>query len=408
MSAPMPARVEMPSRIRWTLIALLAVGVLSGVFSAAAGDADRLWANWLLVSFFMLTLAVGGLFFVAVHYASGATWGVAIRRVPEALAGLIPLGGVLLVVALIAHPELYPWTHGEFGHGSDVTLAFKRAWLDRPFFLARAAAFLIVWTLFAWAIRRQSRLQDAGDADSRTLTNRRLSVGFLVVFAITFSLAGFDWVMSLEPGWYSTVFGVYQFAGLFLSTLALIILLVVMLERLGPLAGVLTDDHLWDLGKLTLGISTFWAYIWFCQYMLIWYTNIPEETVYFIPRTQGAWFVLFVMNVVLNWAVPFLALLGRDSKRRRGFMLGVAGVILLGRWVDLYIGILPPILGERPVIGVPEIGLMAGGIGLFGLSLAWMLRAAPIVPVGDPQLADSTPHHASPPLALDNARPTRG
>ena len=389
MSAP----IEVSGRLRSTLMALAAIGLVTAVAGAGLAP-QRMWANWLLVSYYALTLSLGGLCFVAIHYATGGTWGVAFRRVPEALAALLPVTAIAVGVVLVARPQLYLWTGGDYGAGAGSALAFKRAWLDWPFFLARAVIYGSVWAVFAWAIRRESRLQDGGAALARRAANRRLSAAFLVVFAVTFSLATFDWIMSLEPAWYSTVFAVYQFAGLFLAGLAAITLLVIWLERTGPLAGVVTDSHLHDLGKLVFAFSTFWAYIWFCQYMLIWYANIPEETTYFVARTHGGWLVAFVGTAVLNWGVPFVVLLPRAAKRNRRVLAAVALVVLAGRWLDLYLMILPPFTGGSPAIGVWEIGLLAGGAGLFGLGLLGALRAAPMVPAGDPDLAASLHYDA--------------
>jgi len=219
------------------------------------------------------------------------------------------------------------------------------------------------------------------------------------VLGVTLTLASFDWIMSLEPGWYSTIFAVYNFAGLFLAGLAATIVIAVWLGRAGPLQEVLNDEHLHDLGKLLFAFSTFWMYIWFSQYMLIWYANIPEETVYFIPRVRGAWLPLLFLDIGLNWIVPFFVLLLRDSKRQRQVLVGVAVAVLVGRWLDLYLMILPPAAGvlrppagavlPSPGIGIWEIGLAAGGVGFFGLALARALGGAPAVPIRDPQLAES-------------------
>lgn len=381
-------RVEIAPRTRQTLIGLAVIGaVVAGAGAAMAPD--RMWASWLLVAYYALGLGLAGLCFVAILYTSGATWSAAIRRVPEALAGTLPFAAALLAVVFVARPQLYPWTIAP-GAGIAVSpeLAFKLAWLSRPFFLVRAAAYALIWILFAVAIRRASRRQD-DDGDPRwTSVNVRLSAAFLMVFGVTFSLASIDWVMSLEQLWYSTIFGVYNFAGLFLSGLAAIVVVALWLERAGPLRNVLTVEHLHDLGKLLFAFSVFWMYIWFSQYMLIWYTNIPEETSYFVRRVHGGWFVLFLANVVLNWLVPFVVLLRRDAKRRRPTLALVAATVLVGRWVDVYLLILPAVLGETPRIGLWELGLTAGGLGGFGLVLVWALRGVSAVPLGDPDFAD--------------------
>jgi hypothetical protein len=379
-------RVELAPRTRDALIALAVMGaVVAGAGAAMAPE--RMWASWLLVAYYALGLGLAGLCFVAILYTSGATWSTEIRRVPEALAGTLPIAAVLLAVVFVARPQLYPWTIAS-GSGAALSpaLAFKLAWLNRPFFLFRAAAYSLIWIVFAVAIRRASRRQD-DDGDPRwTRANVRLSAAFLMVFGVTFTLASIDWVMSLEQLWYSTIFGVYNFAGLFLSGLAAIVVVALWLERAGPLRSVLTVEHLHDLGKLLFAFSVFWMYIWFSQYMLIWYTNIPEETSYFVRRVHGGWFVLFLANVVLNWLVPFVVLLRRDAKRRRQTLGLVAATVLVGRWVDVYLLIFPAVLGETPRIGLWELGLTAGGLGGFGLALVWALRSAPAVPLGDPDL----------------------
>jgi len=388
MSIEVP-RVTLSGIERLTLIALAIVGAVTAVVGVSAAP-ERLWASWLLVSYGIVGVGLAGLCFVAIHYTTGASWSVAVRRVAEALAATLLLGLVLLAVVLLQRPQLYSWMNsGSLGSPADAALAFKRFWLSRPFFLARAAAYAAIWMLFALAIRWCSRRQDR-DGDPRwTRTNVRLSAAFLVVFAVSFTLASVDWVMSLEPLWFSTIFGVYNFAGLFQSGLAAIILVALWLERRGPLRNVLNDEHLHDLGKLLFAFSVFWVYIWFSQYMLIWYTNIPEETTYFLRRLHGQWHTLFIANVVFNWLVPFVALLRRDAKRNRRTLGIVAGIVLLGRWLDLYLMIFPSVVGEAPRVGLWEIGLAAGGIGFFGLALAWILRRAPAVPIADPQLSES-------------------
>ena len=382
------AGVELATIERKAAIGLAAIGAIGAGVGAVLAP-DRMWASWLLVGYYTLGLGLSGVCFVAIHYTTGASWSVAIRRVPEAMAGTLPFAVALLAVVFVARPQLYAWTSGSIGSPTDGALAFKRVWLSWPFFLMRAAAYSVIWIVFALRVRACSRRQD-GDGDPRwTRANVRVSAAFLAVFAVTFTLASFDWIMSLEPMWYSTIFGLYNFAGLFLSGLAALIFVALWLERMGPLRHVLNDEHLHDLGKLLFAFSVFWMYIWFSQYMLIWYTNIPEETSYFIRRGHGLWLVLFLANVAFNWLVPFMVLLRRDTKRQRKTLGRVAAVVLVGRWLDVYLMIFPTVVGEAPRIGVWEVGLTAGAIGCFGLVLARILKGAPAVPLADPQLVES-------------------
>ena len=385
--------VELAGTPRTILMVFAAIGVLT----AAAGafmSPTRMWASWLLVAFFMLGIGLAGLCFVAIHYASGSTWSVAFRRVPEALAGTLPFSIGMMAILFFAHPQLYGWTTDEtLVSSTERALAFKHFWLSWPFFLIRAAIYSGIWILFGTLIRQRSRRQD-GDGDPRwTHVNFRLSAAFLVLFAITVTLASFDWLMSLEYHWFSTIFGVYNFSGLFQSGLAVIILVALWLERAGPLKNVLNEGHLHDLGKLLFAFSVFWAYIWFSQYMLIWYTDIPEETSYFIRREHGAWFPLFLLNLVINFVIPFAALLRSDTKRQRQSIAIVAGIVLLGRWLDLYLMVFPGLVGESPTFGLWELGLTLGGIGAFGLVLLAVLKGAPAVPVADPELVESLEYH---------------
>jgi hypothetical protein len=381
--------VTVAANVRNALAACAAAGVISAVTGAFAAP-ERMWASWLLVASYVLGIGLAGLCFLAVHYTTGSTWSVAIRRVPEALAGTLILAVAMMAVLLVVHPQLYGWTtDAALAAGTDRAMAFKRMWLSRPFFLIRAAVYSAIWLFFAAAIRQRSCRQDH-DGDPRwTRANVRLSAVFLVLFGVTVTLASFDWLMSLEHHWFSTIYGVYNFAGLFESGIAGIILVALWLERSGPLAGVLNQSHLHDLGKLLFAFAVFWAYIWFSQYMLIWYANIPEEAVYFARRERGGWFLISMLNIVLNGVVPFVVLLRQDAKRHRTTLAAVAGCVLVGRWIDLYVLIFPAVVGEAPTFGVWELGLTLGGIGALGLVLVRELRAAPAVPVSDPELFES-------------------
>jgi hypothetical protein len=372
-------------RVLWGLAGLGAAGCVAGLVL----DSGRTWASLLLVSFWMVCMGLTGSFFVALGYACGAGWAVAFRRVPEAMMAALPVGAAGLLAVLLLYPDLYPWVahHGEHG-------GFRSWWLSRPFFLGRTAVYLLLWFVFAAVLLRNSRKQDEDGSYTHTRRNTRVSIAYLGVFSLTFWLASFDWIMSLEPEWYSTIFGVYNFAGMFVSGLAAMILLLLWLRRSAPLRDFVTAEHLHDSGKLLFAFSTFWMYIFFSQYMLIWYADITEESVYYILRQKGVLAILFIANVVLNWGVPFLILLGSAAKRHPAVLGSMAALILLGRWLDLYLMIMPPVTNGAVPLPWIELSMMAGAMGAFGLAfLAWF-RRAPQVPVHDPRLQQSLSYHS--------------
>ena len=376
---------------RKTIRVLQVLAVAGGVTLLAGGIAapQRAWVSLLLASYFLTCLGLAGIFFVALQYACGAGWSVSFRRIPEAMSGVLPFAAAGIGAVLLFRPSLYPWT----GQLAEPLEGFKGIWLNRPFFLGRATVYFALWILLARALVRNSRAQDRDGDLSHTRRNVRLSMVFILVFAVTFWLASFDWIMSLEPQWSSTIFGVYNFAGLFSAGLAMLILLAIWLRRKGPLRDFVNEEHLHDLGKLLFAFSTFWMYIWFSQYMLIWYANIPEETTYFIHRQHGYWGPLFLLDMLLNWAVPFVVLLPRGSKRSSGVMARVAMVVMFGRWLDLYLMIAPPLRGTTPAFGLWEAIPMLGAAGLFLLVFVREVRDAAPVPLRDPYLVESLHYH---------------
>jgi hypothetical protein len=375
------------SQQRLRMLLVLSCAGAACVMTGFLHSAARGWSAVLLAGFFLLCIGVAGVFFVAVQYASGARWSVAFRRVPEAMTAVFPCGALLLAAVFIAGSHLYPWRHaGEHLSG------FKAAWLNWPFFLIRAAVFLGLWWLFCRAIVGYSRRQDQTRSPHETTLAVRTSVIFLVVFAITFWLASFDWIMSLEPHWYSTIFGIYQFAGMFCSGLALLILVACRLQQ-GPLRDFINEEHFHDLGKLLFGFSTFWMYIWFSQYMLIWYSNIPEETEYFLRRQHHFWQPLFLLNVALNWVAPFFLLLSRRMKRDPRMLAKVAAIVLAGRWVDLYLAIQPVAGAANPPFSLPEAGAMVGATAFALWMTARAFSSQLAVPFGDPGLTESLHYH---------------
>ena len=361
-----------------------AVLVLAGCFAAP----ERAWTSLLMAGYLLVCLGLAGLFFVAVQFASGAAWSAAFRRIPEAMSLVLPYGAAILGIFFLFGSHVYPWRHE-----SEHFTGFKGAWLSYPFFLGRAVLFLGLWYVFTRAIVRASRRGDERSSPGPNREGVKLSVIFLVVFAMTFWLASFDWIMSLEPHWASTIFGIYNFAGMFSSGLAVMILLLAWMRRSGPLYSFITPEHFHDLGKLLFGFTTFWMYIWFSQYMLIWYANIPEETVHYLRRQYRFWEPLFLANMFLNWVIPFTALLPRWTKRDPAWLSRIALVVVLGRLLDLYLMIHPAAGGAHPSFGLWELGALALATALFVLVFVRAFREALPVPVGDVHLAESLHYH---------------
>ncbi|MFL6237412.1 MAG: hypothetical protein ACJ76N_30105 [Thermoanaerobaculia bacterium] len=373
-----------------TAFALIAAGAAAALFELRA-DPARGWTSLLVCAFLFLSLALAGQVFLAMQYASSAGWWIAFRRVPEALMSLVPLAALPMLAVWLGRHALYSWTRPG-ALESDPVLKAKSAWLNEPFFLGRMLFFLALWSLFSVLLRRASLAQDREPGLARHSQMVRLSAIFLVLFALTFSLASFDWLMSLQPRWTSTMFAIYMFAGLFQAGIAAIALAVARLSR-GGLAGSITASHLHDLGKLLFAFSVFWAYIWVCQYLLIWYGNLSEEIPYYAVRTRGAWLPLFALAPVLRWLAPFLVLLSRWAKRDPKVLAGTARVVLAGSWLDLYMNVAPAVL-PGPRLGAPELLTAAGFAALLWLAATRALASAPLLPRNDPFLGESLRHGA--------------
>jgi len=300
--------------------------------------------------------------------------------VAEAMSSfLVPSGVLLLLVFLGGGHTLYEWSHSAPGahHGA---LAAKQAYLNVPFFVVRLIGFILLWAVLSRKVVRSSR---GGQAPSV-----KWSIIFLIVFAFTYSFASFDWLMSIEPHWYSTVYALYTFSGFFVAGFAVLTIAVVKLDEFGYLPGLINENHYHDLGKFLFGFSTFWAYLWFSQYMLIWYANIPEETGYYLLRTHNDWDWLFYFNLLINWVIPFFVLLPRSMKRSRDVLLRVGILLLIGRWLDLYLLVAPNVYHgagiTTPTISWIEVGVAVGTGGLFVLVCAAALAKHRLVAKDDP------------------------
>ncbi len=326
----------------------LAVAGLGVLAIGSVLSVERAWGNLLVTAYALAGLGLGAAFFQALCGVTGARWNRPLSPLVHRLVATLPLSGLAAGVVVVAGLYCYPWAHGLAEHTG--RFWFKDAWLSPGFFLARTVGYVVVWALAARWIMGSLSPSPGRSACS------------LLLLAGSLGLAGVDWVMSLEPLWFSTMFGVYQFAGVFLSGLAGLVVYASWCRRGGCSPAGMDVRQLHDLGKLLFGFSCFWMYIWLSQYLLIWYVNIPEESVYLVRRTEGLWWPLLLLNVLLNWAIPFGVLLPRPAKRSWTTMARVSVMILVGRWLDLYLMVLPALGGARAAYGVPELGgLLLGG-----------------------------------------------
>jgi hypothetical protein len=361
------------------LMVLLGAGGAVAVYVSVGPE--RFWANWILWTLFLLTLGLGNLFLVALERLVGAHWSVPMRRVPERIAALVPLSVPLLLVALLGVQVLFPWTHAEAAHNP--ILVAKSPWLNLPFFVIRLVLCAVAWLLFYRFYVKGSLKQDASKDSSFTLRARRLAPLFMVVFFFSVTIVAFDWISSLEPEWYSDMFGVYLFAGTFLTGIAAMAQGVLSLIRRGRLPEV-TSKHYYNLGTLGLAFTVFYAYIGFAQYMLIWYANLPEEVVWFKHRIEGDWQAVALLLPLFHFFVPFVLLIGSAGKRSAKVMYLATLSILLGHFIDLY-WLIFPVLGS-PVFGWPEVSMALLFLGLGFLQIRRVMGRGADMPIGDPLL----------------------
>jgi hypothetical protein len=380
-------RLSLSPGLRRALFALVGIGFLACGAGLVLAP-QQAWRGYLIAVYYLAGLGLGSALFLATQYVTGAGWSVAIRRVPEAMTSILPLVGVGFVLLLLGVHSLYPWTHAD-AHG-EPALAGKLGWLNIPFFGARIIGYVVVWTLLSRLVVGTSRRQDQDGDAAHTRANVRNSVFMIVGGVLTGCLAAIDLLMSLQPQWYSTMFGIWSLVGCFLSSIAAMALAVVLLRRHGW-DHVFTSNHVYDLGRLLLAFSVFWVYLWASQHMLIWYAHLPEETAYFRRRHVGGWGILSIANVLLNWTLPFLMMLSRDARRSDRVVGLAAGTILLGHWLDLCVVVVPSDPEASPVLGPLELLPAVGALALFVLVATRAFARNPALPIRDPYLVESLP-----------------
>lgn len=351
-------------------------------------DSIRAWHSFLVSFFFFTSLSLGALFFVALQFLTQAGWSVNIRRYAEAMSQFLPWAFALALVFFLGANNIYLWFDPKNMIG-DHALEGKMSYLNPQAFLFRLCLFFIIWIVLQKWIVKLSTADKINNLYNKAI---KPSVIFLIVFALSYSLFSVDLLMSLNPHWYSTIFGVYAFSGLFQSTLACIILFVLYALKKSWINNYVNKNHLHDLGKLLFGFTTFWAYIAFSQFMLIWYANIPEETVYFLNRFNGEWLWVSVALLVFKFIVPFIALLPKWAKRTPSHLAAVASLILIMQFVDVYWMTYPHYSKFFVKFSFTEIGIFLGFLGLFLHTSTQFLTKHSLIPQHDPYHSESTQH----------------
>ncbi len=352
---------------------------------------NRPYAALYVAAFFFFMIALGALAFYAVQHASQAGWSPVLFRVMEGISYYVFPGALIVVaIALWAGDHLFIWMDPEVV-AEDKIINAKSGYLNVTSFLIRASIFIAGWSLYRYFARKFSLAQDHSENTSNFKKLFRISAAFLVFYLITSSMMSWDWVMSVDPHWFSTLFGWYVFASMFVSGITVIALITIYLKSKGLLEFV-NDSHLHDLAKFMFGISIFWTYLWFSQFMLIWYANIPEEVVYFTARFEHYKLPFFGM-VVMNFVFPFLVLMNSDYKRIPWFIIMAGIVILIGHYMDVFNMIMPATVGESWFIGLPEISAVMLFGGLFLLLVFYALSKAPLKAAGNPFIKESEVFH---------------
>ena len=347
--------------------------------------ANRPWAALYVAAFFFFMISLGTLAFYAIQRASQAGWSPVLFRVMEGITGYLLPGGLLvlaiLVFSILHFNHLFIWMDPEVVEHDKIIKA-RSGYLDPYFFLIRGFIYLGGWSLYRYFSRKFSIAQDNSNDNKYHVKNFKISAGFLVFFLITESMMSWDWIMSIDPHWFSTLFGWYVFASMAVSGVTSIALISIYLKSKGYLPNV-NDNHIHDLGKFMFGFSVFWTYLWFSQFMLIWYSNIPEEVVYFISRIEDYTLPFWGM-VVINFILPFLILVSSNFKRV-SWIITMAGIIILvGHYIDVYNMIMPSAVGDQWGFGVPELGSLMFFGGIFILTVFYSLTEAPLEVKGDP------------------------
>jgi hypothetical protein len=397
-----PTDVDVPASSLWRKVPLIggAVGVVGiglALFLLFTGGEHRDQAaySWSFAYMYWLSIGLGSLGFVLIQHVVRAGWSTTVRRIAEASAASLPVFALLFIPIALSMHDLFPWTDASH---IDAILKKKQGYLNVPFWAGRAVFYFVVWTALSWFLYARSAKQDAGGRADLTKAMWNIAPAGIILYALTQTFAAFDWLMSQQPHWYSTMWGVYYFAGSILATYAFITLAAMALQSGGMAKTAITVEHYHDLGKFIFGHRVFWGYIAFSQFFLIWYGNIPEETEFYLHRLHGGWEYVSYGMVITNFFIPFLMTLSRHVKRRKASLAFAAAYVLVVHAIDLFWVTMPNVGWHHedhvPHLSVP-LAAIAAFVGIGGVFLAVfsiLLARVKVVAVGDPRLEEALAH----------------
>jgi hypothetical protein len=380
------------SATTWLLPAGIGIAALVMTLVSWVTDPEQFYISYLVGWTFCVSLALGGLFFVLIQHLTQAYWSVVIRRISEVLIWSFPMLFLLSIPLFFGMHDLYHWTHLELYDPSsasyDSILAGKQSYLNVPFFVGRIVAYFVIWSYLAYRLYTGSVRQDVDPDPSIPAKMRKISAVGLLLTSITTAFAGFDILMTLDPHWFSTIFGVYFFGGAFLNVMTFMVLVALLLRRNGMLKDAITTEHYQDLGKFIFGFIVFWAYISYSQYMLIWYANIPEETAFYRHRFEHGWGTFSAILLVGHFIIPFFALISRPAKRTLPVLGFMSVWILCMHWFD-FIWVALPTATEHASLHLVNFTATIGLFGILFASVMYRLSRHSLVPENDPQLEKS-------------------
>ena len=372
---------------------LTGIGAVLGVIGlglalALSGGTKQFYFSWLVAYLYFLSIALGALFFVLVHTVTRAAWGITLRRVVENVMATLPVFALLFVPIWLGRHELYEWMHADVAAHNPV-VAGKSPYLNESFWFIRAILYFTAWSALATFFSTQSQKQDETGDERISARLRGVAPLGIALFALSATFATIDWMMSLEPMWYSTMIGVYFFSGAVVAILSFTLLLVQFAHTRGALRGVVTIEHQHDVAKLLFGFTVIWAYIAFSQYFLIWYANIPEETIYYMKRQVGSWQSAGMLLAFGHFLDPFFFLMPRAVKRNATLLVLIAIWQLLMHFLDLHWCVMPNLHPEGMKLGLTDVAAFAAVGGIFLAALGWVSSRRALVPLRDPRLPES-------------------